>query len=130
MFELSFDARVGTPALDRVSTRLGGRTLDGMSLDANITPLVAPPLTTSSWQSYHYFLELPAAWDGAGIHLSITFSADQHLGGITHTAYLDNVSLTQVPEPSTLALIASSTLLAAAIGRLRNAAFKRVKRRA
>ncbi|MCO5051010.1 MAG: PEP-CTERM sorting domain-containing protein [Verrucomicrobiae bacterium] len=104
-FLLTFDARMGVPGFDSVSTRMDARTPEGASLSASITPIAVPPLSASAWQSYQYQLEMPGAWDSAGIFFSIAFSKSQPLGGVTHFAYLDNVVLQQIPEPSSLALV-------------------------
>jgi hypothetical protein len=105
VFILSFDARMDTPGLDMLSPSIDARTPEGASLNAIVTAIVTPPLTTSGWQSYQYQLEMPAIWNNAGVHLGISFSRNQPLGGITHYAYLDNVILQQIPEPSALALL-------------------------
>ena len=104
VFVLSFDARAGAPSLNEVVTFMGGRTPLGASLSATVTPIAAPPLSASTWQRYEYQLLMPGVWDTAGLSFGISFSNDQPLGGVAHTAYLDNVVLIQVPEPSVLVL--------------------------
>jgi hypothetical protein len=106
VFVLSFDARVGEPGYTSVSTRMDGRTPQGTSLTASISPIMVPPLSSSAWQTYQYRLEMSEAWDMAGVIFAITFSKAEPLGGITHFAYLDNVVLQQIPEPGVLALLA------------------------
>ena len=105
LFVLTFDARVEAPSLDLVSVFMSGRTPDGDPLKATVVPITTPPLSVSAWQSYEYQLLLPGAWDAAGVTLGISFSNNQPLGGVTHYAYLDNVVLTQVPEPSAWVLL-------------------------
>lgn len=105
LFLLNFDARMDTPGLDIVTPLIGGRTPGGDSLSASVTAIAAPPLSTSAWQTYQYQLQMPAEWDNAGITLGISFSSNEPLGGITHIAYLDNVILQQIPEPSATVLV-------------------------
>jgi hypothetical protein len=90
---------------------MGGRTPEGTSLDAIVTPILAPTLSSQTWQAFEYEIEIPAAWDAAGITLSISFSKNVPLHGVTHFAYLDNIVLQQIPEPSTLALLAAGGAL-------------------
>jgi len=46
---------------------------------------------------------MPQAWGNDGFTFAIRFSRTS-ADGVLRTAYLDNVVLTQVPEPSALAL--------------------------
>jgi hypothetical protein len=103
-FSLSFDARMGNPGYNLVSTMMSARTPAGASLSASVIPISAPTLTTAVWQTYQYELQMPASWDSAGITFSIAFNNDQPLNGIPHYGYLDNIVLQQIPEPSELAL--------------------------
>lgn len=114
MFLLNFDARMDTPGLDGVAPSMSARTPEGASLSASVTTIAAPPLSTSSWQSYQYQLQLPANWGSSGVHLGISFSKNQPLGGITHITYLDNVILQQIPEPCAFALFGLGAFLCAA----------------
>lgn len=102
-FSLTFDARVGILGYSSVSAAMNGRNQNG-PISAFITPIAAPPLSSSVWQSYEFLLALPAPWDNAGVSFSIRFSRDS-TDGVLRSAYLDNVVLTQVPEPSALALL-------------------------
>jgi hypothetical protein len=111
LFVLSFDARAGAPSLNEVATSMGGRTPEGTSLSATVIPIAAPLLSASAWQRYEYQLLMPGAWDAAGVTFGISFSNDQTLGGVTHTAYLDNIVLIQVPEPSVFALFGLGAFL-------------------
>lgn len=114
VFLLSFDARVGTPGLDNIAPSISARTPEGTSLSASVVPIATSPLSTSDWQTHQYRLQLPAAWDSAGITFLLSFSKAQPLGGITHTAYLDNVVLQQIPEPTPLAFLLFGGLFLAA----------------
>jgi len=112
-FLLTFDARVEEPSLNLVSVLMSGRTPEGNPLSASVVPIAAPPLSTSAWQRYEYQLRMPESWDASGFTFGISFSKNQPLGGVTHYAYLDNVVLTQIPEPSALALVGIGGLLLA-----------------
>jgi hypothetical protein len=123
-FMLSFDARVGIPGLDMVSLFMSARTPEGASLSASLIPITAPPLSASAWHSYEYQLLMPGAWGASGVTFGISFSNKQPLGGVTHYAYLDNVVLQQIPEPSVFALFGLSAFLwAAGLLRSRRNAF-------
>lgn len=117
VFMLSFDARVGIPGLDVVAPSMDARTPEGASLRASVTPIMVPPLSDATWQNYLYQLEMPASWNISGITFGISFSKNHPLGGVPHTAYLDNVVLQQIPEPGMLALgLCGGTLWLAARG--------------
>jgi hypothetical protein len=105
-FILSFDARIGSPGLDVVAVGMAARTLEGAAISAIVTPILVPALSSEEWQSFAYELEIPAAWNTAGITFSISFSKNVPLDGISHFGYLDNVVLQQVPEPATWTLLA------------------------
>ena len=111
-FFLSFDARIGTPSLDMVEVRMSARTPEGTSLSAIVTPTLDPALSSEIWQGFEYELEMPAAWNAAGITFSISFAKNTPLDGVPHFAYLDNVVLQQVPEPSAWPLIAGAVCAA------------------
>jgi hypothetical protein len=124
LFILSFDARIGTPGLDVVSPSMSARTPEGASLSASLIPLTSPPLSASAWHSYEYQLLMPGAWGASGVSFGISFSKNQPLGGVTHYAYLDNVILQQIPEPSVFGLSGLGTVLwAAGLLRSRRNAF-------
>jgi len=103
-FLLSFDARIDTPGLDVVTPSMSARTPAGVPLRATVSTIATPPLSTSAWQRYEYQLQMPANWNNAGIDFVISFSKNEPVNGITHIAYLDNVILQQIPEPSALLL--------------------------
>ena len=126
-FMVSFDARMDSPGLNTVSSWMGARTPGGAPLSATVITILAPPLSASVWQTYQYELQMPAGWGAAGVTFGINFSNDQPLGGVTHTAFLDNVNLTQIPEPSALALVALGSLFAAVIGRASSGKSVRVR---
>ena len=113
-FLLAFDARIGAPGFDSVSAQMSTRTMDGLSLSASVTPLIVPPLVASAWQPYQIQLQLPANWDSDNINFSILFNKNEPLGGTTHFGYLDNITLQQIPEPCTLALLGLVTCCFAA----------------
>jgi hypothetical protein len=111
-FLLSFDARNGTMGFDAVQASLAGFNGDGTGISSSTTPIFTPPLLNSMWQSYQVEFLLPEAWDGGGeILLHLTFWKEGAIVGITYRGYLDNIILEQIPEPSTLALLAAGGAL-------------------
>lgn len=126
VFLLSFDARTGSPGFNELWPAVEGATL---------TAAQAPPLSTSAWASYQYRFEFPSTRPEGTIRLSILFSKTNAVVGLTYTAYLDNVVLQQIPEPSVWALAAVGgglLLCALRLGANRNpsapAAFRRLDR--
>ena len=112
-FLLTFNARIGDPGYASLTTTMNGRTQGGAALSAAVTPIAAPPLNVSTWQSYQYELQMPEAWDANGFTFAIRFSRTS-TDGVMRTAYLDSVVLQQIPEPSVFALSASGAFLCAA----------------
>jgi hypothetical protein len=76
-------------------------------------------LSAETWQSHQYRLQMPEAWNSAGVTFRIIFSKNQSLNGVLHTAYLDNVVLTQIPEPTVLGLLGVGGALLGATRRRR-----------
>ena len=97
-FVLTFDARIGTEPFDSVRTLLSAQNTNGTLVDAVATTLISPVLSTSNWTAYQTQFQLPESWDGVGkISLQIEFIKDEAVNGTTYTAYLDNISLVQIP---------------------------------
>ena len=112
-FIATFDARDGLVGFDSLSVDFFGRNTDGSIVGATEVPVTFPSLSGLAWGAYQLHYELPAAWDGGGgVSLQILFSKHGAVSGTTYVGYLDNVTLEQVPEPSTLALFGVSGLLA------------------
>jgi len=112
-FIATFDARDGLVGFDSLSVDFFGRNTDGSIVGATEAPVTFPSLSSLAWGAYQLHYELPAAWDGGGgVSLQILFSKHGAVSGTTYVGYLDNVTLEQVPEPSTLALFGVSGLLA------------------
>ena len=93
---LSFYGRIaegsGTPSLSPVFT--GG----GLSTREIIA---APQLVSSEWSQFEFAFHLGASWNYSSYHeLYITIPDN-----IVSTVFLDNVQLTQVPEPSATILV-------------------------
>ena len=118
-FLASFDARDGSSGFDSLAVSLYVRNTDGTFVYASPTPLQFPSLDSSVWGSYEIQYQFPRAWDAAGqLALYIEFHKSGPASG-TYTAYLDNVTLQQVPEPSTTALLGLLAAVAAGGQRLR-----------
>lgn len=115
MFIASFDARVGEIGFDSISVDFFARSSDGVFTSATESPLAFPVLSNSEWRTYELQYLLPASWTGDGeISLQILFHRADAVSGVAYTGYLDNIVLTQVPEPSALALLGLGGLLCAA----------------
>ena len=104
IFNLSFEARIGTLGYDSVSTRMAGRTPLGSPLSAIVTPISSPQLTDSAWKNYTFQLQFPESWSNSGINFGIFFHLQQPPTG-NNSAYLDNIILQQIPEPSSFVLL-------------------------
>jgi hypothetical protein len=117
-FMASFDARVGEIGFDSISVDFFARSSDFVFTSATESPLAFPALSNSEWRTYELQYLLPAGWTGDGeISLQILFHKADSIGGLAYTGYLDNVVLTQVPEPSALALVGLGGLLLTAARR-------------
>ncbi len=80
----------------------------GFSRSAAVSPVNTPTLESTNWQLFSYELSIPADWDSTGnSKLSIAFPN----GSQSRSAFLDDVTLTQVPEPSTWFIALTSTAL-------------------
>lgn len=103
-FELTFAARIASPGFDSVSVRMFARTSGGAPLTAIVTPIVVPSIVDSAWQNYKYRLGFSEGWNTSGINFSIFFLSGEPPSG-NYSAYLDNIILQQIPEPSSLILL-------------------------
>lgn len=103
--ELSFRAWIDSSggALDSVSVALS----DASFALATKQVVSQPPLTVG-YSTFDYLFTLPSTWDSSGnSKLSIQFKNYAATSGQTYRAYLDAVTLQQVPEPSTVVLLLS-----------------------
>jgi hypothetical protein len=108
-FLLSFDARGSTGTGFRL-VQLSTRTETG-PLTAIMTPISAPPLSSTEWRNYIYEFQFSTGDWTTPVGLTILFSGNGF-------GYVDDVLLLQVPEPSCLALLALAGYLIVAIRRL------------
>ena len=113
IFILSFAARNGTSGFDSVSAFINTQNSDGSSVLPTVTTLMSPLLVNSTWGTYQKQFAFPNTWDGSSVRLGIDFLKNGAINGTTYTGYLDNISLQQIPEPSSLALCLTSGILAA-----------------
>gem|GEM_PF-1590322 len=108
-FSFSFWARI--PAADGFTSLSVSLSDTGFSNNATVTPLMEPSLSSAEWRFFSYSLSTPSGWNDSGnSKISIAFPNSPG----TRFAYLDDVTLTQVPEPSSVVLILSA--LAASMG--------------
>jgi hypothetical protein len=113
-FVATFDARNGTTGFDSVTALFFARNTNGTIVNATGTPVLAPSLDASAWRHYETYFQLPGTWDGIGnISLQIQFTKNGAASGTTYFGYLDAITLQQVPEPSSAALLGLSASLAA-----------------
>ncbi|MBN9691256.1 MAG: hypothetical protein J0M24_13555 [Verrucomicrobia bacterium] len=112
-FLATFDARVAGIGFDSLSVDFFSRSSEGVITSASEVPLVFPALSSSEWRTYQVGYQLPESWSGSGeISLQILFSKSDAFSGVTYVGYLDNVTLTQIPEPSTKTLLGFAGLVA------------------
>jgi len=108
-FLLTFDARTGTPGLNTVAVQMTTRA-GSSSLSAIVTPVSSPLLSLTEWQSYQMELRFPLGGWSDPVNFSIGFGGS---ASEPRVAFLDNVVLQQVPEPSSLALLVCGAFLLA-----------------
>jgi hypothetical protein len=102
---LSFWARIPVSnGFDSLSISLSDT---GFSHSASVTPVSQPQLSSTEWRFFSYDLTMPSGWNDTGnSKLSIAFPNS----AATRSAYLDDVSFSQVPEPTTLSLVLTASL--------------------
>lgn len=103
---LSFWARIPVSnGFDSLSISLSDT---GFLHAAAVTPVSQPQLSSTEWRYFSYDLTMPSGWNDTGnSKLSIAFPNS----AATRSAYLDDISFTQVPEPTTLALVLTTSVV-------------------
>jgi len=119
-FLLTFDARSGIPDFNSVSASINSRNVDGSLVQPASTSLMSPTLVSTAWVTYQQQFLFPESWDGSSVRLDIAFNKFPAVAGTTYFGYLDNITLQQIPEPSSLVVLSFSSLFLIA-NRLRRA---------
>lgn len=112
---LTFSARIPvTGGFDSFSVSVFDT---GSSKSASVVTLVSPPLSSSGWNQFAYSITLAPGWNDTGnSKLSIAFP----LSSGSRTAYLDDVTFSQVPEVSSSGLVLLSSVIGAFLRRARS----------
>ena len=101
-FTLGFDARNGLASFGGVRLTFAIQNTDSSYALVTNTFL---NLSNGGWQSFEKSFVVPSNWDGGGnLFLGFQFERQGAVIGDTYTGYLDNIVLTQIPEPSVAAL--------------------------
>ena len=104
-FVLTFEARNGTPGFGSISATLYGQNTDGTFVSPSVTLISSPPLSNSDWMQYQTVYQFSEIWDSSrNLVVAFDFNRQGSVIGTTYSAYLDNIVLTQVPEPSSAGL--------------------------
>ena len=105
-FALTFWARIpDSDGFDSLSVSFSDT---GFSKNATVTTLSEPSFSSSEWRKFEYQFTTPNNWDDSGnSKLSIKFpnSASSRI------AFLDDVNLTQIPEPSSVLTLSIAAIL-------------------
>jgi hypothetical protein len=72
-------------------------------------PIEEPILTSGEWRQYTYRFETPEDWDDSGA-VSFYVAFNSLTPPSTRTGYVDDVTLIQIPEPTTVSLLVGSLL--------------------
>ena len=104
-FSFTFWARI--PAVDGFASLSVSLSDTGFGTSASVTPILEPALSSSEWRFFSYNFTTPPVWNDSGnSKISIAFPNSPG----TRTAYLDDVTFVQVPEPSSMLLCAFAFL--------------------
>lgn len=99
-FTLSFRLRDGTPAYTAaVGCALSGRRPDNSWLSSSQVPLSAPPPSADGWVEHRYVFTFNEPWDESR---PMQLSIDWNDGATNSVAYLDDVRLVQIADPTVL----------------------------
>jgi len=105
-FVLSFEARNGALGFDSISPSIYGWNTDGTVTFPSVTPILSSPLSSAGWVQYQLVYQFSEIWDGGrDTVVAFNFNKQGSVIGTTYSAYLDNIVLSQIPEPSSLALV-------------------------
>ena len=96
-FILTFQVRNGFPPYPGVECWLGARRKDGSFISASEIQLSAPPPNSEEWSKHSYLLTFNECWDESQ---KMTVSIDWNNGETNAVAYLDDVRLTQISDPT------------------------------
>lgn len=105
IFLLTFDAKIGNTGFDSISASINSKNLLGTFVAPIKTILSEPALTTDAWTTHQAQFVFPDSWDGNTLRIDIGFYKSNAQIGTTYLGYLDNITLQQIPEPSSLALL-------------------------
>lgn len=126
---LRFDARNGVIGFDTISDFINAWNEDGTPMSVIRTPVSSSPIGNSGWIRHETMFQLPEIWDGGGDFLvGIQFTKLESSIGTVYTGYLDNVILTQIPEPSAAVLLLCGSLLLAGFARRRHVIHRQEER--
>ena len=98
-FLLTFQIRDGAPPYTYVGCALGGRRKDKSFVYAPEIQLSAPPPSSDGWVTHSYLFTFNEAWDESQ---NMTVSIDWDDGETNSVAYLDDVRLTQISDPTSI----------------------------
>jgi hypothetical protein len=106
-FLVAFAARNGPAGFDGIRVFFTAQNGDQTTFFPTNVFLTSPPLNTSTWQNYQSGFRLPETWDGGGnIFLGLQFEKSGTVVGTEYRGYLDNIVLQQIPEPTSVTLLA------------------------
>jgi hypothetical protein len=103
---VTFDARSAAVGFDGVRVFFSPRDSAEETVFAENLFFEFASSSISAWQQIDTQFQVPSTWDGGGIWLGLQFDKYDAVAGTTYTGFLDNIMLEQIPEPSTLALLA------------------------
>lgn len=113
---LSFWARIPVSnSFDSLSVSFSDT---GFSHTATVTPVSQPQLSATEWRFFAYNLSIPAGWNDTG-NSKVSIAFPNSVG--TRSAYLDGISFSQVPEPTSAALVLTASIGVFGIRRRRSA---------
>ena len=105
--DFSFTFWVRSPAVDGFASLSVSLSDTGFGTSASVTPILEPALSSSEWRFFSYNFTTHPVWNDSGnSKISIAFPNSPG----TRTAYLDDVTFVQVPEPSSMLLCAFAFL--------------------
>jgi len=104
-FSFSFWARI--PNFDGYASLSVSLSDTGFGTSASVTPILEPALSSGEWRYFSYNFTTSPEWNDSGnSKISIAFPNSPG----TRTAYVDDVTFLQVPEPYSMQLFAFAFL--------------------